>query len=37
MLGMEGMVAGEEEGEGRMEGMVEMDEWMKRDGIDGRI
>jgi hypothetical protein len=37
MLGMEGMVAGKRKERGRMEGMLEMEGWMKRDRMDGRI
>jgi hypothetical protein len=37
MVGMEGMVAGKRKERGRMEGVVEMEGWMKRDMMDGRI
>jgi hypothetical protein len=37
MLGMEGMVEGRRKKRGRMEGMVELEGWMKRDRMDGRI
>ncbi len=37
MAGMEGMVEGKRKERGRMEGMVEMDGWMKRDRMNERI
>ncbi len=37
MLRMEGMVERKRKEKGRMEEMIEMEGWMKRDRMDGRI